>query len=158
MFILIVMVFALAACNHSPKAKIYSCQEYSLSCELQKDRVLVLPIIYDSNIIDACGYRMSDLMNKNQWYVVSTKSHGLVPVGVYICLRLHHDLGCVESTFTPTPQQLLSSLRQDDKIIKIDTTDLSSLVPGLTKAAIIVSGPNEIVYSNLASPTLAEPK
>ncbi len=158
MFILIVMVLVFTACNQGPEAKIYSCQEYSLSCELQKDRVLVLPIIYNSNTVDACGYRMLDLMKKNQWYMVSTKSQGLVPVDVYICLEFDYQTGCTKFTLTPTPQQLLSLLQGEDKMMKIDTTDLSPLIPGLTKAAVIVSGPNEIVYSSLAKPTLAKPK
>jgi len=42
------------------------------------------------------------------------------------------------------------------KKIRIDTTDLSSLIPGLTKAMVVVSGPNEVIYNNLASPFLAK--
>lgn len=148
----------MTACYHKTKAKIYSCQEYSLSCELQKDRVMILPITYDSTIIDACGYKIVELMKNNQWYVVSTKSHGLVPVVAYICLRYQGDFGCVESTNTPTPQQLLPVLRKDDEKIRIDTTDLSFLIPGLTKVAIVISGPNEINYVDWANPFLAKPE
>ena len=153
MIIPIVAIFVLVSCVDEPKAKIYSCQEYSLSCEMQKDRILVQPITYDTNAIDAMGFRMAE-HPKDQWYMISTKAKVLVPVTIFICLEYMKDAGCVKSTNTPTQKQLLNELT--DKKIHVTTTNLSYLIPGLTKAAVVVTGPNEVIFNNLPSPYLAE--
>ncbi len=136
---LIVLAFisVFVACDHRV-AKTYQCQEFSLSCELKKDRILVMPISFDTTLVDAYG---DQLHASNQWYVISTKARALAPIRVRVSLPG----GSVEAplyTFTPDPSQLLNYWR--DTKIRIDTADLSAMVYGLNKAVIVVSGVNEV--------------
>jgi hypothetical protein len=134
-------IYALIIGNH-PEAKNYSCQEYSSDCELQKDRVLVLPITLDSTTIDAYG----DPINKgnNQWYVISTKVRILVPVDVVVCIGGNINTG-PQYTHNPSPIQILKDGNWGSDV-RIDTIDATTLIPGLTKAAIVVCGANEVVH------------
>lgn len=147
-----VLVSVFVACEHRV-AKTYQCQEFSLSCELQKDIILILPIEFDSTLVDAYGDQLYV-----KWYVISTKARALAPIGVRVPLS-SASVEVPNYTFTPDPSQLLNYWR--DTKIRIDTADLSAMVYGLNKAAVVVSGVNEVVvyhgFDELLA-NLVEPK
>ncbi|MCX6272505.1 MAG: hypothetical protein NTU44_15065 [Bacteroidetes bacterium] len=71
--------------------------------------------------------------------------------------KVHSDQnGCLESTENPTLKQLLEKLKQENEKVRIDIADLSALIPGLTKAAIVISGPTEMTYCSIGSACMAE--
>jgi hypothetical protein len=145
-FLILVLLSAgiyMLIIGNPPQAKDYSCQEYSSDCELQKDRVLILPITLDSTTIDAYG----DSINRgnNQWYIVSTKVHILVPVDVVVCIGGNINTG-PQYTHNPSPAQILKDVSWGSDV-RIDTIDATTLIPGLTKAAMVVCGANEVVHN-----------
>jgi hypothetical protein len=115
----------------TPIAKEYVCKEYSLTCELQKDRILMFPITFDSTSVDVYGYKIC-----NRWYLVSTKVRGLAPIYAEEYLANMYP--------NPTLNNLiLGSMGKDN--VRIDTVDMSSFIPGLNKVVVILTGLNEVV-------------
>ncbi len=128
--VIISALFLLLACGKGTPAKQYECTMYSAECELQKENILFFPITYDTNIVDVYGREIS---RNYQWYFSNKKSCTSVPIFVGGMQKM------------PTPSVLLQDWNAGGKTFRIDTIDISSRIPGVTKAAILLSGPNEII-------------
>ncbi len=137
----VIVGLVLLAINGEPVAKVYSCQQFSTECELEKDQIAILPIEFDAKLLDPYGHSIDK--SKNQWYVVNKKVRILVPTSFNICLQFGSN-GCMSDTDYPSPAQIMSHY---SKTLKVDTVDVSAFIPGVTKAAIIVSGPNEVCFA-----------
>ena len=130
-------------CEETPTAKKYPCAEYSVKCELQKNEIIVLPLACDSNVLDAFG--MPIVCDKNRWYLINSKVKVMVPVNFQIQTGGDVNSGPI-FTYTPSTTEVMNFYSNHS--IEIDQANLSSLVPGLIKAEVVVSGPNEMVYSD----------
>lgn len=146
--IIAVVVFLAIIIFPEQKAKDYGCSEYSLSCELAKDRILLLPLIFDSTLVDAFGEKINLNVNLHQWYVVGKKSYVLIPTSFPVRDGGTADYPSYDNY--PSIEKILLKVSG----VKIDTTDISFVIPGLTKAAVIVSGPNEIIVSSVVEASL----
>lgn len=148
-----IMVLSLCALFSActPEAKQYECSKYSAECELQKDQVLLVPIDYDSTLIDAFGYEIvTREEDRQQWYLVSTKARVLVPVVVPV----EDGTGSVNAgphyEYYPSLEMLVN--RKLARINgKIDTVIDPTLVNGMRSFVIVVLGPNEIVNRGLTA-------
>lgn len=139
--IVVGIVFLVVALFPEPKAKDYGCSEYSLECELEKDYIVLLPLTYDSTLVDVFGKKIDTSIH--QWYVLGKKSHVLVPT--IFSVYEGGTVDCPIHDNYPSVEKILQKING----VKIDTTDISFFVPGLTSCAVVVSGPNEIVvFSN----------
>lgn len=116
--------------NKKEPAKVYSCSEYSVDCELQKDNILIKPVKFDKNLVDAYG----DLIDSTRWYINNIHTKILAPV-------------CNHQTFNASGG--------GDEVEYDDTTHYKGIkpelinhiilrIPGLEKAVIILTGSNEI--------------
>ncbi len=130
----------LVACS-KPKAKNYACKNYSLDCELEKDRIIILPINFNPTIVDAFNDKINT--SYHQWYLISTKLKILVPINITTCVGGNINTG-PDYSDNPSPLQIMKDWGRNK--VRLDTTDLSLIIPGLTKAVVIISGPNEMVH------------
>ncbi|MCC6323481.1 hypothetical protein IT400_01675 [Candidatus Nomurabacteria bacterium] len=128
---------------YQPVAKNYACKKYSVECELEKDRIVFIPIEYDSTLTDALGFQIN--REKFQWYVASTKVKQIIPTTFSIQVGGDFNTGPVYEDF-PSPQQVI-----EHSEAKIDTVDISNVIPGVTKAAVLVSGPHEFILDRSSS-------
>jgi hypothetical protein len=114
--------------------------------ELGKDRILVYPIIDpDSTLYDVYGYKIKYYFP--QWYMVSRRVKVLAPVNIHVWN------GVDGYTDYPTPDQLVNAWSQLG--VSVDTVDLSSIVPSLSKTALLITGEYE---ATMASENFAEIK
>lgn len=125
------LLFAvLGGFSKEESAKVYSCSQYSNDCELQKDNILIKPIKFNKNLVDAYG----NVIDSAEWYINNIHTKILVPV----CKRQKFQGGGageeVDYTdtgyFRGTKPQLINNI--------------ALRVPGLEKAVIILTGSNEI--------------
>jgi hypothetical protein len=163
-FIGICALLLMVGCKEIPPAKDYSCKEWSVECELQKDRILIQPITLDSfPISDAYAYPV--LIDSTYWYIVNTQLGILAPVKIRVILECHstsNGYSCSE-THHPTVTELTKKGwgGNKDKIdFKVEEVSLLGIVPGVNKAYLIIMGPNEVFVSSqeafIAKPKLAK--
>lgn len=138
--------------SNRPIAKVYACQNFSAECELEKDQIAILPIEFDKKILDPYGNLIDTSIN--QWYLVNKMAKILIPTNFYMCLKSGRD-GCVEATDHPSPEEIVAHYTN---ILKVDTVDVSAFIPGVKKAVIIVSGPNEVQFTGANSIIVAYTK
>lgn len=156
------MLLMITACTKLPPAKDYTCKAWSTECELQKDRILIQPISFDSTTItDAYAYPV--LIDSMHWYIVNTKAGVLAPINVQVTLHCRHTSSGPDCDRTnhPTIQQLIEKGWDGyEGNYKVDQISLSGIVPGIKDAHIIVTGPNEILAmssnASLTKPELAK--
>lgn len=147
LFILCVITCTVMACVNEHKAKVYQCSEYSVGCELMKDNILVLPVIFDPKTIDVYGNSITGRSNC-QWYTIVRKTKLMIPVSFHVCTGYQYigdGMSMPIYSECPTAQQINNCVNEWKKMVRADSTDLSMIVPGLTKAIVVVSGPNEIL-------------
>lgn len=125
LLILSLIIVGLTSCNNDT-AKQYTCQEYSIDCELKKDNYLLFPLEASSDITDVYG---EPIKVNSHWYFVNSKHKVLVPAGI-------------NKTNSPYPtveafQEIFGSR------VKIDTFNISGL-----KALIVLTGSGEIKKGN----------
>lgn len=109
-----------------------------VSFELKKDMILVYPIIHpDSTLYDAYGYKIKYFFP--QWYMVSMRARVPAPVNVHVWN------GIDSETDYPTPDQLINAW--SNRGVTVDTVDLSGFVPGLHKAALLITNEYEATMS-----------
>ncbi|MEI7810456.1 MAG: hypothetical protein WCI41_02785 [bacterium] len=150
LFIQIVAVILMTSCD--PPAKNYSCKEYSPSCELNKDLIMFLPLSpVDTSIVDVFGEKINTI--KNQWYMTSTKSHTLFPVNAHVYTGSDMN-GTPSYEDFPSP----TFLANNNKKVKVDTLDISNIVKGIHKVALVISGPNEIKCAGFMEAHVLYPK
>lgn len=114
--------------NKKEPAKVYSCLEYSIDCELLKDNILIKPIKFTKEMVDAYG----NPIDSTEWYINNIHTSILAPV----CKRTRFEAaGPVEYDDTLYPWKGTKPLLVDIPVGRI---------PGLEKAVIILTGSNEI--------------
>ena len=142
LLVLALISTVIVSCQ-TKKAKDYACKEFSTECELQKDQVLIMPIVCDTTAMDVFGEPV--VVGKNQWYLMSTKVRVPIPVEVPVPTRyISVDAG-YDYDRNPSPLLLLENWGTEN--CKIDTIDLK-FVHGIGKVVIVVSGVNEIAASS----------
>lgn len=116
--------------NKEETAKIYSCSEYSVDCELQKDNILVKPVKFDKNLVDAYG----DPIDSTRWYINNIHTKILAPVCNH--QKFNGSGGGDEVEYDDTTYYKGTKPELINHIIL--------RIPGLEKAVIILTGSNEI--------------
>lgn len=151
LFLLLICVFLLVGCFNPPEAKDYVCKEFSVSCEMEKDFLLAQPVIFDKTIIDVYG---NSIVGKSecQWYIISHKTKLMIPVSFRVCTGYSYikEVGYVpDYSDCPTTKQINNCKDEWRDMVRADSTNLSSIIPGLTKVIIVLSGPNEIITEKI---------
>lgn len=138
-------------CQNPPEAKNYACKEFSVSCEIEKDFLLVQPVVFDEKTIDVFGNPIAG-RSDCQWYIISRKTKLMIPTYFRVCIGHNYvrDVG-YEPYFSdcPTAQQINDCKDEWRNMVRADSTDLSLIIPGLTKVIVVVSGPNEILAERI---------
>lgn len=140
---LLFLLFITIGCYDSRTAKDYSCNSYSLACELKKDYIIVQPIKFSSELLDAYG----EQLYLDAWYANFIGSNSLVPIDR-------------RSTLTVNGGSKYYEYSDVDFFngIKTDTLDLELRIRGLKKALLIMSGENEFRVNRSHTADLLKPK
>ncbi len=118
----------LVSCEEK-HAKVYSCSEYSIECELQKDNILVKPVNFEKNLMDVYG----NAVDSGNYYVNNIHSNGLAPV----------ERQTRGDDFNGSGYYVEYTNTKYFPDTKSDTVNLSLRVHGLSKAIIILTGLGE---------------
>ncbi len=105
-----------------------------LTQELRKDRLLLKPITFNASTIDAYGEKIS----KDKWYIIDRKAKILAPV--YATVHVLDSNGQMIEFKSPLPFQILKTWGK----IRIDTMDISKIIPEMSTAAVVLTGSNKI--------------
>jgi hypothetical protein len=153
--LLIVCIFSLIGCQNSPEAKDYACKEFSVNCEIEKDFLLIQPVVFDEKTIDVYGNQIVG-RSDCKWYIICRNTKLMIPVNFSVCTGYERIGDAYSPVYSECPTPVLINNCKDKwaGMVRSDSTDLSSIIPGLKKAIVVVSGPNEILVTGMW-PTLA---